>query len=553
MTATKTKDRHKEVQRHKHHKATADSVSLTADEVRKVHRNQKRATANLEDDLRAPDFWKTRLRLFVRWEGHTIDISRLCDSITWQDQSSDDLRNINTQAAMTGSITLHKPPLREYDKLAPLVFPGESFSARVSKDATYLKPGAMGSQIICQVGYGSTYMNLWVMRVVPGYDQNVAEQVTLSDGSWTLTLADELWTIAQNVADYKYTKGKKIRPHGWRCDEIAHDLCKRYRIPVRTLAQGTAYFGLTHAQTTLTSPIHVITEAYYAETRRTGRTFIIRWGAPNKQFPVGALEVVPMRRNRLLYALREQLLEATLGRSQGTDFATVIEARGQIVTGTKKKKTKKVSYTALNERALRRNGWVRKTINFGKVESEAELQVLAKRMLAVRLTPVRSAELTNPGIATIRRGDAVRINLPEEGYTNVKLLPYEQVKNQVNSAALRAAEKNDPSLFSLADASVGATPADASNAKLDANIPGRLPVADQGIVYVTSAVHSASAGTYTMDLQMGFIDVLDPAEMRAQVDQAVRKYKADSKNAAAKAKAKAAAEAKKKASEKKGN
>jgi hypothetical protein len=549
VPAVKAKDRHKEVQRHK--KVTAADVGLTDEDAARVHRNQKRATSHLQDELRAPDFWKTRLRTLVRWEGHTIDISRLCDTLTWQDQSSDDLRNINTQAAMTGSVTLHKPALREYDRLAPLIFPGESFSARVTKDRTYLKPGAMGSQIICQVGYGNTYTNLWVMRVVPGYNANTAEQVTLSDGSWTLTLADELWNIAQNVADYKYTKGKKIRPNGWRCDEIAHDLCRRYRIPVRFLAQGTAYFGLTHAQTTLTSPIHVITEAYHEETKRTGRTFIIRWGAPNKQFPVGALEIVPMRRNRLLYALREQLLEATLGRSQSPDFATVIEARGQIVTGTKKKKTKKVTYTALNKRAIRRNGWVRKTINFGKVESEAELKVLATRMLAVRLTPVRTAELTNPGIATIRRGDAVRINLPEEGYTSVKLLPYADVQAKI-SPALRDAEKLDPSLFDLATASVGALAPNTSQKVLDANVPARLPIADQGIAFVTSAVHSASAGSYTMDLQMGFIDVLDPAEIRAQVDQAVRRYKAGQKNAAWTAKQKAAAAAKKKAQEKKG-
>lgn len=495
-----------------------------------IQRDQRLATSNLQQDLRAPDFWKTRLRTLVRWQGHTVDISKLCDNLTWQDQSSDDLRNINTQAAMTGQINLHKPVLREYDRLAPLIFPGESFSARVAKNATYLNPGAMGSQIICQVGYGNTYTNLWIMRVVPGYNQDVAETVTLSDGSWTLTLADDLWTLAQNVADYKYAKGKKTRKNGWRADEIAHDLCRRYRIPVRTLVRGTSYFALTAAQTTLTSPIHVITEAYQEETKRTGRTFVIRWGTPNKQFPSGALEVVPMRRNRLLYALREQLIDATLGRSQSTDYATLIEARGQIAVGTgKKQKTQKVSCVVKNDRAIKRNGFVRKTINFGKVSSEAELRVLAQRMLAVRLTPVRSAELTHPGIATIRRGDAIRINLPEEGYTNVSLLSYATPANKVQGAALRAAEKKDPSLFHLADASVGAIAPDTSAKPLDALVPARLPIANQGIAFVTSAAHTASAGSYTMDLQMGFIDVLDPAEMRAQVDQAVRKHKASQK------------------------
>jgi hypothetical protein len=392
------------------------------------------------------------------------------------------------------------------------------------------------------------------MRVVPGYNDDTAESVTLSDGSWTLTLADDLWNIAQNVADYKYTKGKKIRPHGWRCDEIAHDLCVRYRIPVRTLAQGTSYFGLGHAQTTLTSPIHVITEAYHEETKRTGRTFIIRWGAPNTQFPFGALEVVPMRRNRLLYAFREQLTEATLGRSQSADFATVILARGQIITGVKKKKkTRKVAVTARNDRAIKRNGWVRKTVNFGRVESERELAILAQRMLATRLVPLRTAELTNPGIATIRRGDAIQINLPEEGYTNVNLLPYSDVSPKVQGAALREAEKLDPSLFNLPDPNVGAVAPQNPSGPLDKNVPARLPVANQGIAFVTSAAHTVAAGSYSMDLQMGFINVLDPAEMRVQVDQATRKYKADQKNAATLRKAKAVAAAKKKASEKKGH
>ena len=137
----------------------------------------------------------------------------------------------------------------------------------MSKDATYLQPGAMGSQIICQVGYGDTYTNLWVMRVVPGYNEDTAESTTLSDGSWVLTLADDLWSLAQTVADFKYTKGKKIRRTDGGVTRSPTTSCKRYRIPVRALAQGTSYFELSHAQTTLTSPIHVITEAYHAETQ----------------------------------------------------------------------------------------------------------------------------------------------------------------------------------------------------------------------------------------------------------------------------------------------
>jgi hypothetical protein len=141
--------------------------------------------------------------------------------------------------------------------------------------------------------------------------------------------------------------------------------------------------------------------------------------------------------------------------------------------------------------------------------------------------------LTHPGFPTIRRGDAIHINIPEEGYEETKLLAYEtptqkgQTKQYV--AALRAAETLDPSMFGKPDPTLYAqasTTSSTTTAAADANTPALLPVANQGIAFVTSATHSASAGTYTMDLVMGFVDVLDPNTVRAQVDKAVRDYKA---------------------------
>ena len=67
--------------------------------------------------------------------------------------------------------------------------------------------------------------------------------------------------------------------------------------------------------------------------------------------------------------------------------------------------------------------------------------------------------------------------------------------------------------------------ANAATPALDANVPALLPVANQGIAFVTSASHSVSAGSYAMDLQCSFIDVLDPREVRAQVDKTIRDWK----------------------------
>ena len=483
--------------------------------------------SQLEHTITTPDLWKTRVRVVARTVDGTVDISKLCDGVNWAEQSTDDLANINTQAAMVGSITLKKPALRQYNKLLP-----PALSARVVNGADRF--GALGVVVIAQLGYANHYMNLWAMRVGPGYNADAAETVTMSDGSWTLELADDLWTMAQTVADFKYTSGKKTRKSGWRCDEIAIDVCKRYRIPVRALAQGTAYFSLSTDQTHLTSPVSVITAAYGEETKRTGRTFIVRWGAPDSKHPFGALEVVPMRRNRNLMRLRKQLLDATLTRSQSPLFASIVEAHGTL--GGTKGQTRKVTYTAMSEAGIRRFGWVRKTINFGHVSSELELQILAKRALAQRLTPVRTAELNHPGIATIRRGDAIHIDIPEEGYGEVTLTALRTPQNKSPKwliSALKAAEKSDPLMFDVADAAAAAAAAAASSSTQtpagDANQPTLLPVANQGIAFVTSASHSVAAGSYAMDLQTSFIDVLDPREVRAQVDKAIRDWKSSHK------------------------
>ena len=494
---------------------------------------ERMVVGGLQQTISTPDLWKTRIRLLARGPTGTVDIGSLCDSVSWQDQSSDDLANINTQAAMVGSITLHKPNLRDYKRLAPLVYPGETLTARIVRwgSAERSAFGALGVVIICQVGYGGTYQNIWAMRVTPGYDSGTAETVTLSDGSWTLNLADDLWGLAQTVADFKYTKGAKTRKSGWRCDQIALDLCQRYKIPVRSLAKGTAYFALGVSDTQLTSPAHVMMLAYQEETKRTGRTFIIRWGAPDSRHPMGALEIIPMRRNRVLYKFRDQLLDATLTRSQDPGFATVIEARAQLQNG---KKTSKLTYTALEASAVRRFGFIRKTVNFGKVSSHLELQILAKRALATRLTPIRTAELNHPGIPTIRRGDAVHVDIPEEGYAEVKLTALGEPKQRGSKAyiaALRAAEKDDPSLLGAPDPATAASAAggggtSSSAPAADANTPAILPTSNQGLAFVTTVAHSAAAGSYTMDMTLSFIDVLDPAMVRAQVDKAVRDFKA---------------------------
>jgi hypothetical protein len=485
------------------------------------------------------DLWKTKLRFLAKSPAGTFDISRYVESVSWQDKSADEqLTRINTQAAMLGSLAMRKPAPHQYKQLLP-----GFFSALVKGgDARY---GALGVMIVAQIGYGSQWRSLWAMRVVPGDNSTVAEQVELSDGAWTLTLADDLWLIGQSVADFKFVKGKKVRKQGWRCHEITHEVCQRFRIPVATLTQGTAWIELPLHQTRLTSPLAVIVAAYKAESKRTGKVFVIRWAAPSGKHPTGALEVIPMKRNPNLYQFRKQLISATLTRSQSTGFATVIEARGYVKKAKQTKQSpatehdvadhhhpEKVEYVAKNSQAIKRFGWVQKVVDFGSVHSRGELEILAKRSLAVRLVPIRTASLTHPGIATIRRGDAIRINIPEEGYGTGKIAalqtphsPAQADAKGVSADALKQAEQNEPWLFGLPDPSAMAkTTNPPTEVKKDANTPTVLPVADSGVAFVTSVLHQVSAGSYTIEIGTSFIDVLDPGEVQAEADKTKRDW-----------------------------
>jgi hypothetical protein len=482
------------------------------------------------------DLWRTNLRFLARTPEGTFDLGPLVEQAQWQDVSSDVLTNLNSYAALTGSLQLRKPALHQYHKLLP------SFLAdRIQKSSRTAPQGALGVVIVCEVGYGASYVPTWAMRVVPGsvaaVNQNsAAEQVTLSDGAWNLSLSDDLFLLSLSVDDFQFTKGRVRNRQGWRAHQIAAAVCAKYRIPVRTLAKGTSWMSLNTVETTATSPAEVIQLAYQNEQNATGRIFVIKWGAPDRHHPFGALEVTPLRRNKTLLVFRDQLTEAILTRSQSPQFATVIEARGTLQSS--HGKNLPIKAIAKSDAGIKRYGWVYRISDFGPVSSHAELTVLAKRALASVLAPLRSAEVVNPGVASIRRGDAIRIDIPEEGYAALDLnadgTPRMPAHKKQLAGALAAAEKTDPTMFALPDPSLLSPTGAASSSPgttntlqaLTSALPYVLPVADQGIAFVTSAQHTVSAGSYQVDISTGFVDILDPSEVQAEIDAAIRMAKA---------------------------
>lgn len=481
------------------------------------------------------DLFRQRFRVRCFTDDGNFDISSYCSSVTWQEQSADTLSYANQSAPLTGSLTMTKPALRQYKKLLP-----DAFNAMVNPKTKSARFGAIGVVVRLDVAHGSRhgahFEPLWAMRCLPADDVGADSVEVGQYGTWTLNLVDDLELLSMSMDDWKFTKGKKAHKKGWRCHEIALAVCRRYHVPVRSLAKGTAWMDMNVTGSIGKSPVMMMTDAYNNETAKTGKAYILRWGAPDKKYPMGALEIVPFRRNNALLTLREQITDATLSRSINGNFATWITASATLKQD--KGKHKKLTYEAKNDRAIKRFGLIHHTVSYGSVGSMDELKILAKRELAFRLTPIRQAEVVNMGVATVRRGDAVRIKIPEEGYSET-LLAVDLEPSSVNqkdsrhgkhnkqsSTALQQAAENDPTLFGVPNVNqLAGVAAKQLEGNLNAATSVPIQVADQGIAFVTSITHSLTPGDYSMDMTMSFTDILDPLDLQAEMDANIRAAK----------------------------
>lgn len=294
-------------------------------------------------------------------------------------------------------------------------------------------PFGNGHLVRCRVRWNvGKWYELWQMRVQPDIEEDAVA------GSASINLQDDLSLLQRNKRKWVFRK-TKARGRGWRADEIAREVAKREKVRIGKLAKGTKR---TNKLEVTGSGLEVIKQAYANEKDHSGRKFIIRMRN-------GKLEVVPYRRNSILYVVEEQLEAALLHRQQAARPVTVIEARGKMGK-------EKVKMTVFNREVVRRFGRVTEEKDYGKVDSRAELRTLALRDLAAKVRITRTADLSIPGIPFIRRGDGMRWRSKEPGW-------YGPTK----STADRTGSK------------------------------------DRTFVYVTTLAHSvASGGEYTTDLSI---------------------------------------------------
>jgi hypothetical protein len=363
----------------------------------------------------------------LRPEGN-VRIDDMLESAEWRDEGANEI-DINAIPTLRGTVGLRD---------------SDSNDVRLRD----------GNRVRCYVRWFGIWKPLWEMRV-QGEESNVEE------GVLSYELSDDLMLAALTSISKRYRKGKKTRTRGWRYDEIVRDLCRIYKLPIGSMPRGTKRFSKTFDEVPL---IEAIRSTVEEEVKWSGVRLVMKW-APDKTGRY-ALHVVPMRRNPLLYLFKDQIRTALVRHQRRGTLATAIVPTGYMKHGKKREKVKLKA--VVSKKGVQRYGYIEREQKYAyRVESKRELRLRAQRSLARSMRPVRLLEnFTHPGIASLRRGDAIRVSIPSEGY-------------------------------------IGA----------------------QGIVFVIGVTHTLSAGDYTMTMTLGLHDPMDPNKIRAEREAALRARK----------------------------
>lgn len=305
-------------------------------------------------------------------EPHRAEIDHLITSLEWRYDAGDPV--------MHGSLTLD--PKREWD--------GIKISA--------------GDTLLLKCKWFGKWTEVWRMRLA-----NESDSLA---GAVTYDLEDPLEVLQASTDDWHYAKSAKAgKPNGWLCHEIVRDVAKRYKIPLGRVATGSRRIhSLSYDDY---SPLAIIQRAYALERAYSGHRFVIRWDG-------GKLNVLPMRRNPLLYVLSVQLEDALLGlEERGDDFATALSANVAIKSG--KNKPRKVTVRVSNAAAIRREGFVHRNFDLTDTKDEGAARTELKRQLnKVSLRKRTVTGVRHPLIPFIRRGDAIQVSIPSRGVVGAK-------------------------------------------------------------------------------------------------------------------------------------
>lgn len=261
----------------------------------------------------------------------------------------------------------------------------------------------------CSPTGGLNYAELWRMRIDQPYRDFVPAERTFQ-------LVNALGWLSRSTDDFKYVKDK-AHPNGWFAHEVAIDIAKQYRVPIGVIAETT--HRIKKLVMLQASPLDVIGAAYKREKQYTTKRFVISCDH-------GKLNIVPLRRSSRLLELGPTLIAASFQQQMGQNFATALSVRaqgkvqkGKDKKGKKRTGTSKIIVKVESASAIARYGYIHREVWAHDADTVAEATAAGKRHLTLVGKPDYTLNLTHPGIAQIRRGDAIRALLPEQALTQI--------------------------------------------------------------------------------------------------------------------------------------
>jgi hypothetical protein len=269
-----------------------------------------------------------------------------------------------------------------------------------------------GDVISCEVSPDSNgpWAEVWRMRVRK-------PQYNVGSGQTQYDLEDDLVHLDDTKGDFKYRKDKR-HPKGWLGHEIIRDVAKDWGFEVTRLPKFRHRIkNLTRRNT---SPLAIIRQILRYERTAYGTRYFLRWQN-------GGLAIVPFRHSRSLLLISGTIIDGTLEQDFPENFATELRVVGTRKSdngvdhkGHKRRKRKHMEVTVYSKGAVRRYGRIVKHVTApDHADSEADLIRYGKHQLARRAQPRREFTFTHPGIANLRRGDALRLTVPEANLERV--------------------------------------------------------------------------------------------------------------------------------------
>lgn len=295
--------------------------------------------------------------------GAATSIDEAVESIRWADEGT----------ALSGDLSLRRPD------------PDDAASLPIRK----------GYQVRLRVLWKARWYTLWTMRAG-------SPETNLEDGTVTVEVADDLDRLRRNKRNWFFRKTKR-RKRGYRADEVARVAARKEGVRLGRIARGTTRFELKKKNA---SALDVIKDAYAKERTASGRRFIVR-------LRNGRLDVVPYRRNPVLYVLKDQIVAALLTEEQRARPVTMIRAKGRLGRG---KNAKKIRLTFFRRAIVDQFGLLSRDKEYGRVSSRGALRRAVMRDYAREIRVRNTAEITFPGIPFIDRGDGMRWVVDEPGW-----------------------------------------------------------------------------------------------------------------------------------------